>query len=113
MTVLVTSGPSYESIDEVRRITNASTGELGVLLANRLGAEGFKVFCLCGVGSTYRAPVTRASPLPFTTNQDLFEQLARLQQPHHIVAVFHAAALCDFQVRQVTDLTGADRTAAK
>ena len=30
MKVIVTCGPSYEPVDEVRRITNFSTGELGV-----------------------------------------------------------------------------------
>ena len=38
--VIVTCGPSYEPIDEVRRITNFSTGELGILLANRLTRAG-------------------------------------------------------------------------
>jgi deoxyribose-phosphate aldolase len=32
MRVIVTCGPSYEPIDEVRRLTNFSTGELGTLL---------------------------------------------------------------------------------
>ncbi|HVY71907.1 MAG TPA: phosphopantothenoylcysteine decarboxylase, partial [Verrucomicrobiae bacterium] len=36
MKVIVTCGPSYEPIDEVRRLTNFSTGELGVLLAEEL-----------------------------------------------------------------------------
>jgi phosphopantothenoylcysteine synthetase/decarboxylase len=32
MKVIVTSGPGYEPIDEVRRITNFLTGELGIFL---------------------------------------------------------------------------------
>ncbi len=44
MKVIVTTGPSYEPIDEVRRITNFSSGELGLLLANTLARAGCEVF---------------------------------------------------------------------
>ena len=36
MRIIITSGPSYEPLDGVRRLSNFSTGELGTLLA-----EGF------------------------------------------------------------------------
>ena len=52
MRVVVTCGPSYEPIDEVRRITNFSTGELGVLLTNHLVDAGCEVVCFRGVGAT-------------------------------------------------------------
>ena len=50
--VVVTCGPSYEPIDEVRRLTNFSTGELGILLANALSSAGYDVLCFKGVGAT-------------------------------------------------------------
>ena len=40
MKIIVTCGPSYEPIDEVRRITNFSTGELGSRLARALARAG-------------------------------------------------------------------------
>jgi phosphopantothenoylcysteine synthetase/decarboxylase len=49
MKVIVTCGPGYEPIDQVRRITNFSTGELGVRLCNELARAGFEVFCLKGI----------------------------------------------------------------
>ena len=54
--VLITSGPSYEPIDEVRRLTNFSTGELGTRLATGLQATGFDVTWLRGEGSTFPVP---------------------------------------------------------
>ncbi|MBV8532876.1 MAG: hypothetical protein JO207_03665, partial [Verrucomicrobia bacterium] len=36
MRIVITGGPSSEPIDRVRVITNQSTGELGVKLAQRL-----------------------------------------------------------------------------
>ena len=38
MRCIVTAGPTYEPLDEVRRLTNFSTGRLGIELANFLTA---------------------------------------------------------------------------
>jgi len=113
MKVIVTTGPSFEPIDQVRRLTNFSTGQLGVSLANRLAAEGFEVFCLRGVGATGPTPAPKVHLLPFTTNEDLHEQLASLSQSQTTHAFFHVAALSDFKVAKVTDAAGHDAASAK
>jgi len=98
--VVVTCGPSFEPIDQVRRITNASTGELGIRLANALAGDGWSVVCLKGVGATHPDQLVEAvEHIPFSTNDDLLERLQALPQPSEIAAVFHAAALCDFRVQ--------------
>jgi phosphopantothenate---cysteine ligase (CTP) len=56
MKVIVTCGPSFEPIDEVLRITNFSSGELGVHLCNALARAGFEVFCFKGGGATHASP---------------------------------------------------------
>lgn len=114
MKVIVTSGPSYEPIDEVRRITNFSTGELGILLSNALADDGHEVFCLKGVSATHPGPFdSRVHPLPFTTNDDLLGQITQLVGQHDIGALFHVAALADFKVKSVSDGLGANQNAAK
>jgi len=113
MKVIVTTGPSFEPIDEVRRLTNFSTGELGVMLANRLAASGCQVFCLKGVGATYAGALHTPHHLPFTTNQDLQDQLVELSRSHSIQALFHVAALCDFKVKQVEGAHGQAQASAK
>ena len=114
MKIIVTTGPSYEPIDEVRRITNFSTGELGVLLSNALAADGHEVFCLKGVSATHPGPLdSRIHPLPFTTNDDLLEQITRLAREHDIGALFHVAALADYKVKSVSDGSGVRQAAAK
>jgi phosphopantothenoylcysteine synthetase/decarboxylase len=105
MKVVVTAGPSYEPIDEVRRLTNFSTGEMGTRLADRLAGAGFEVVCLRGTGATYPA-AEKCQHEPFTTNDDLLARFAKLSRAHEIAAVFHAAALCDFTVKRVEDVTG-------
>ena len=39
MNCLVTAGPTFEPLDDVRRLTNFSTGRLGTELANFLTAD--------------------------------------------------------------------------
>jgi phosphopantothenoylcysteine decarboxylase/phosphopantothenate--cysteine ligase len=106
MKAIVTCGPSFEPIDQVRRLTNFSTGELGVLLGNQLTRAGFEVFCLKGSGSTYAGPAQSDHLRLFDTNDDLLESLKEVSKIHEIVAVFHVAALCDYKIKYVEDEQG-------
>ncbi len=108
MKVIVTCGPSFEPIDEVRRLTNFSTGELGALLAEQLGAAGHEVLCLKGSGATHPGPAPGPGCLVrrFDTNDDLLALLREISSAHGIGAVFHAAALCDYRVAAVRDDAG-------
>ncbi len=104
---VVTCGPSYEPIDRVRRITNHSTGKLGVLLSNRLARAGWQVACLKGVAATHPEPLLGSvEHIPFSTNDHLGERLRALPARAEVTAVFHAAALADFQVKEVRGATG-------
>ena len=61
MNCIVTAGPTYEPLDDVRRLTNFSTGRLGTELANFLAARGHKVALLIGETATLRRPAARAA----------------------------------------------------
>jgi phosphopantothenoylcysteine synthetase/decarboxylase len=100
MRIIVTCGPSYEPIDEVRRITNFSTGELGVRLANRLAQDGHEVTCFRGVAATRELALNGPEHVPFSTNDDLLTKLTAVASREEVGAVFHAAALADFQVER-------------
>jgi phosphopantothenoylcysteine synthetase/decarboxylase len=106
MKVIVTCGPASEPIDEVRRITNFSTGELGVLLSTELVRSGHEVFCFKGYGAVYPGPGSECHVAQFTTNDDLLHLLTQTAAAHEIGAVFHAAALCDYKVGAVRDDQG-------
>ncbi len=111
---IVTCGPSYEPIDEVRRITNFSTGELGVLLANRLAAAGCEVTCFKGVAATTALALRGPELVPFTTNDALRDGLAQAaDRSGEIAAVFHTAALCDFRVAAIYGARGETLSSAK
>ena len=106
MKVIVTCGPSFEPIDQVRRLTNFSTGELGVHLSNQLARAGFEVFCLKGSGATHAGPGEQCHLSLFDTNDNLIDLLEQTSAAHEIAAVFHVAALCDYKVKRVEDDQG-------
>jgi phosphopantothenoylcysteine decarboxylase/phosphopantothenate--cysteine ligase len=95
MNCIVTAGPTYESLDNVRRLTNFSTGRLGSELADFLVARGHQVTLLIGQQATYQGAHQAQKVEIFTTTADLSERLKTLsRQP--VDAVFHAAAVSDF-----------------
>jgi len=112
MRVIVTCGPGFEPIDGVRRLTNFSTGELGLLLAAALSGAGHEVICLKGEGAVSRVDPGGARVIEFSTNADLLARLRELGAGGS-GAVFHAAALCDYRVKSVRGGDGALLQAAK
>jgi phosphopantothenoylcysteine decarboxylase/phosphopantothenate--cysteine ligase len=106
MKIIITCGPSYEPIDGARRMTNMSTGKLGVTLANFLTAAGHEVICLKGEGSTFPGAMRAARVETFATNDDLAQQLESISRVENIDAVLHAAALCDYRVEKVMSAGG-------
>ena len=112
MRIIITCGPSFEPIDGVRRLTNFSTGELGLLLAAELSRDGHEVFCLKGEGAVSHVDAGGAQTILFSTNEDLLKKLRELGRAG-AGAVFHAAALCDYRVKSVSDGDGARLSARK
>jgi len=106
MRIVITTGPSYEPIDRVRRLTNFSTGELGTLLAETFAAAGHQVICFRGEAATFPAPLFGVEVVPFKTNDDLEADLRRLFKKEEVAIVFHVAALCDFRVKEIVNENG-------
>ena len=95
MNCIVTAGPTYEPLDEVRRLTNFSTGRLGTELANYLAARGHTVILLIGETATYAGERRAQRVETFTTTADLREKL-KMVSTKKVEAIFHAAAVSDF-----------------
>jgi phosphopantothenoylcysteine decarboxylase/phosphopantothenate--cysteine ligase len=94
--VLITSGPTAVPIDEMRVITNRSTGEMGRLLANAFAQKNYTVTLLEGQGVT--TPITLSKKIrlkKFFFYSELESMLKdELQKPCDVVV--HAAAVSDF-----------------
>jgi phosphopantothenoylcysteine decarboxylase/phosphopantothenate--cysteine ligase len=97
---IVTAGPTYEPLDEVRRLTNFSTGKLGTELANFLAARGHKVILLIGEMATYSGERKAQRVEIFSTTTDLREKLKSLSAKK-VDAIFHAAAVSDFSFGRI------------
>lgn len=107
MRCLITAGPTFEPLDDVRRLTNFSTGSLGTRLANNLAAAGHDVLLLRGKLATAALPVATVAVEEFTTTEDLRNRLQLRAMPER-VALFHAAAVSDFRFGNIwkRDSTG-------
>jgi phosphopantothenoylcysteine decarboxylase/phosphopantothenate--cysteine ligase len=101
---IITAGPTYEPLDNVRRLTNFSTGRLGSELARFLSSRGHEVLLLLGEQATYRDNSLASVCEVFTTTSDLRERL-RTRGRSSPCAVFHAAAVSDFGFGQVWSRT--------
>ena len=104
MNCVVTAGPTYETMDQVRRLTNFSTGRLGVELANFLTTQGHNVTLLRGEQATYCGTPRVMRTRSFSTTADLQQQLQALAKLD-IEAVFHAAAVSDFAFGKIWSRT--------
>lgn len=113
MNVVVTCGPAHEPIDEVRRITNFSTGHLGVGLANHLASLGHQVTCLVGHHATYLGEIRVAHTETFTTAESLAGAIEAIARGPGTNAIFHAAAVSDFTVARIEGPDGQTLARAK
>lgn len=113
MNLIVTSGPAWEPLDGMRRLTNASTGRLGSQLADAFAKAGHTVSLFRGELATAPLPERPVSVYRFGTNDDLAGLLSGWPENSRVDAVFHAAALCDFKRAAVRAADGTEVEARK
>ena len=104
MNCVVTAGPSYEALDEVRRLTNFSTGRLGSELATYLSSKGHTVSLLIGQQATWHGERAAARVETFSTTADLLE---KLRAERNVEGLFHAAAVSDFTFGKILERNAA------
>jgi len=100
MNCIITAGPTYEKLDNVRRLTNFSTGRLGTELANFLSSRGHGVTLYVGEQATYSGKRNVQHVEVFSTTTDLHDRLQARSGPA-VQAIFHAAAVSDFTFGKV------------
>jgi phosphopantothenoylcysteine decarboxylase/phosphopantothenate--cysteine ligase len=103
--MIVTAGPAAEFLDQVRCITNHSTGRLGSFLADFLAAHGHEVRCYLGTHSRHTPQRPDVQILPFTGNSDLGDLLENGNPAWRPDVIFHAAALADFKLAHAEGTT--------
>lgn len=97
--ILVTAGPTRESLDPVRFITNYSTGKMGYAIAGQAAKRGAQVTLVSG-------PVNLAAPkgvqkVSVTTAGEMYQAvMARFSSQDIIIK---AAAVADYRPKQVNE----------
>lgn len=103
--IIITAGGTSERIDNVRKITNSSSGKLGLEIANKLielkGSEIDKIY--------YIAPKTAFRPddklvewIEVVDTNDLKVNVEKLLRDEHIDYFIHSMAVSDYTVDFVT-----------
>ena len=97
--ILVTAGPTRESIDPVRYITNHSTGKMGYAIAKAAAYRGAEVTLVTG-------PVALKPPLfvntvPVESAEEMYEAVTAAAEAQDII--IKAAAVADYRPSQTAE----------
>lgn len=99
MKVIVTAGPTQESVDPVRYITNHSTGKMGYELAKAAMLRGAEVTLVSGV--TNQEPPMFVDYVQVKSAGDMFEAMKSRFLDNDII--IKAAAVADYKPKSYSD----------
>lgn len=97
--VLITAGPTRESIDPVRYITNHSSGKMGYALAKNAMLRGANVTLISGPTDLPTVPFVKN--IPIVSAKDMFEAVCN-EAPHQDI-IIKAAAVADYTPTRYSD----------
>ena len=96
--VLVTAGPTQESIDPVRFITNHSTGKMGYAIAKMCMLRGAEVTLVSGPTSIAKPEFVHV--VDVVTAQEMYEEVTKRAKDQDII--IKAAAVADYRPKSVS-----------
>lgn len=97
--VLVTAGPTQESLDPVRYLTNHSSGKMGYSIARMCALRGADVTLVSG--RTSIDPPLFVETVPVVSAQDMYEAVT--ERSGHADIIIKAAAVADYRPASVSD----------
>ncbi len=97
--ILVTAGPTEESIDPVRYITNHSSGKMGYNIAKICMLRGASVTLVTGPTALSYPPFVEI--IPVTTAREMYEAVTSKSDSMDII--IKAAAVADYRPAHVAD----------
>ena len=96
--ILVTAGPTQESIDPVRYITNHTSGKMGYAIAKAAMLRGADVTLVSG--RTAVEPPMFVNLVPVVTAKDMYEAVTSVSDEQDII--IKAAAVADYRPAKVS-----------
>lgn len=97
--ILVTAGPTRESIDPVRYITNHSTGTMGYAIARAAAYRGAQVTLVTGPTGLEKPRFMKV--LSIESAKEMYEAVTSVSEAQDII--IKAAAVADYRPAQVSD----------
>ncbi len=103
--IIITAGGTSEKIDNVRKITNSSTGKLGMVIANEILEinEDVEIYYICSKDS-YRPEDERVNVIEIDGTIDLRDKITNLLQSERIDYFIHSMAVSDYMTDYVTTI---------
>lgn len=103
--IIITSGGTSEKIDNVRKITNSSSGKLGLTIANHLLEvnQDIMIYYICSKNSL-RPSDKRVKIIKINGTIDLKNNIENLLLNEHIDYVIHSMAVSDYMTDYVTTI---------
>ena len=99
LNVLVTAGPTQESLDPVRYITNHSTGKMGYAIAKNAMLRGANVTLVSGPTNIKKPTFVKV--IDIKSAQDMFEAVTTAAPKQDII--IKSAAVADYRPMHVSD----------
>jgi len=103
--IIITAGGTSERIDNVRKITNSSSGKLGMTIANNLILEKKeeieKIYYICSKNS-YRPNDEKIEIIEIFDTEDLEMAITELLTKENIDIFIHSMAVSDYTVDYIT-----------
>ena len=101
--VVITAGGTSEPIDNVRKITNSSSGKLGCVIAEEiLKLENLdKIYYICSK-SSYKPTSDKVKVVEIVSTSDLKENVEEILVNENIDYFIHSMAVSDYTIDYVT-----------
>jgi phosphopantothenate-cysteine ligase len=105
MKIIITAGGTSEKIDNVRKITNSSSGKLGLCIANELlrskGKEIETLYYICNK-EAYKPTCDKVKVIEISSTIELKEVIEKLLTNEKIDYFIHSMAVSDYMVSYVS-----------
>ena len=98
---MITAGPTWVAIDQVRVISNLASGETGFILADKFKKLKFQVTLLLGPGNFCPTNQAGIKLIRFKYFSELAQRLDQELKKGNYAAVIHAAAVADYQPKEI------------
>ena len=107
MKILITAGGTAEKIDNVRSITNSSTGRLACAIAEAFVAcePNAQFFYVCGKNAAQ--PESGVNVVEIDDSESAMRATSRILRDNFIDIIIHAMAVSDYRVKAVSTPDGA------